>query len=166
MSTRFSLAPMSPFLRNLTLLLWLLPPTVGVWAIAARELTAAVFFLLLIALYGAVWFWFRPSHFVVSHDYLEIVFPGRQRRISLESLFRVRSLTQETFNREFGWAIRIGVGGLWGGFGWLWTSRQGLIEFYISRLDEFVLIERLGGKSLLITPENPQQFVQAIQAAL
>jgi hypothetical protein len=30
--------------------------------------------------------------------------------------------------------LRIGVGGLWGVFGWLWT-RRGLVEVYVSRTD-------------------------------
>jgi hypothetical protein len=59
---------------------------------------------------------------------------------------------------------RIGVGGLWGGFGWLWTTRRGLVEFYVSRADGMVLIERRGARPLLITPADPEKLLRALQA--
>jgi hypothetical protein len=54
--------------------------------------------------------------------------------------------------------MRIGVGGLWGGFGWLWTAKKGFLEFYISRAEGLILIELRQGNPLLITPENPERF--------
>lgn len=54
--------------------------------------------------------------------------------------------------------MRIGIGGLWGGFGWLWPGR-GLVNFYVSRSDGLVLIERMSARPLLITPE---MMVQAL----
>lgn len=166
MSRSFALAPMSPVIRGLTIVLWLLPLIFGIWALVSRELVAGIVFLFLIVLYGATWVWCRPARFVVSRDSLKIVFPGWQRSIPIEDISYICITSQETFHQEFGWSIRIGVGGLWGGFGWLWTSKRGLVEFYISQLDNFVLIERLTGKSLLITPEYPHQFVESIQDLL
>jgi hypothetical protein len=52
----------------------------------------------------------------------------------------------------------------WGGFGLLWTSRGGLVDFYISRTDRIVIVERKSGRPLLITPERPEQFVAALEA--
>jgi hypothetical protein len=163
---RFRLAPMSPLIRGLTIILLLLPIPFGIGALIWHNQVANLTFLLLIAVYGSVWLWCRPSHFVVFHDCLEIVFPGWRRRISLQDIRRIRMINKETFHQEFGWAMRIGVGGLWGGFGWLWTSKQGLLEFYISRTDDLVLIERSIGNSLLLTPEHPNQFVEVIQDIL
>jgi len=54
----------------------------------------------------------------------------------------VRILDKPDVKKELGSALRIGVGGLFGGFGLLWTSRRGLIRFYIARLDNFVMIDR------------------------
>lgn len=163
MSHSFPLAPMSPLIRGLTIVLWLLPLSFGSWALISPEPVAGITFLLLIALYGAIWYWCRPSRFIISHNALEIVFPGWRRSIPVSDITRVRITHNKTFRQEFGWAIRIGVGGLWGGFGWLWTSQRGLLEFYISQLDDLVLVERLTGKSLLITPEQPHQFVEVMQ---
>jgi hypothetical protein len=154
---------MSPLIRGLTIALWLLPIALGLWALVSREQVAFLTFLFLLVLYGEIWIACRPSHFVVSRGNLEIVFPIWRRRIPMQGVQQIRIISQEMFRQEFGWAMRIGVGGLWGGFGWLWTSQRGLLEFYISRVDDLVLIERLTGNSLLITPENPRQFVEVFQ---
>jgi hypothetical protein len=58
--------------------------------------------------------------------------------------------------------MRVGAGGLWGGFGWLWTQRRGIVQMYVSRTDDFVWIERPGERSWLITPERPKAFVRAM----
>jgi hypothetical protein len=67
---------------------------------------------------------------------------------------------------ELGFAARVGVGGLWGGFGWLWTSRRGLIDMYVSRGDGLLMVERLAGRPLLITPEHPDEFSRALASHL
>ena len=163
MSRSFTLAPMSPLIRGLTVALWLLPLIFAIIALFERSGIAFIIFLGLITLYGAVWLWCRPSHFVVARNYLEIVFPGWRRKIALQDISSIRRISKDAFQQEFGWAMRIGVGGLWGGFGWLWTSRRGFLEFYISQLDHFVLIERLTGNSLLITPLNPERLLDTVR---
>ena len=166
MRYRFLLAPMSPLIRWLTIALWLLPLCLGGFALIANEWTTGIVSLLLMAIYGVVWIGCRPAYFEVSRSHLEIKFPGWRRRIPIADVSGLRIISQATFRREAGWAMRIGAGGLWGGFGWLWTSRRGLLEFYISRLDGMVWIERVTGCSLLITPENAEQMVETIQGLL
>ena len=61
--------------------------------------------------------------------------------------------------------MRVGAGGLWGGFGWLWTQRRGIVQMYISRTDGFVWIERVGDRPWLITPAQPSAFVRALSSA-
>lgn len=58
--------------------------------------------------------------------------------------------------------MRIGVGGLFGGFGYLWTTNRGMVEFYITRQDQFVLIDLRKGKSLLLSVDRPEEFVKAL----
>ncbi|WP_276749291.1 PH domain-containing protein [Chlorogloeopsis fritschii] len=157
---------MSPLIRGLTIALWALPLFFGIFALVSRQLIAGIVFLFLITLYGLVWLWCRPSCFVVYRNYVEIVFPGWRRKIPMQDVSSIRIISNDAFQQEFGWAMRIGVGGLWGGFGWLWTYRRGFLEFYISQLDNFVLIERVTEKSVLITPENPGQLVEVVEEAI
>jgi len=160
----FHLAPMSPRI------LWL---TVGAWAIPLALFIAAfsssaesdwmLLALLLIGVYGAIWLWWRPVSFELRPTGLDVVFPGRRRSISLHRVTGARVISEQDFRQEFGRAMRIGVGGLWGGYGWLWTKR-GLIDFYVSRTDGLVLIERASSRPLLVTPDEPDEMVEALES--
>jgi hypothetical protein len=76
----------------------------------------------------------------------------------------VRVLNGSELKREIGWGLRVGAGGLWGSFGWLWTKRRGIVQMYISRTDRFVWIERVGGRPWLITPEQLESFARNLSS--
>lgn len=159
MRRTFALAPMSPPFWWLTLGLCLLPAALGLAALTGARMLA-VPALLLLLLYGAVWAFARPRLFAAAPGLLDIVFPAWRR--STADVTSASLITTREFQETFGWAMRIGVGGLWGGFGWLWTSRRGLIEFYISRTDAFVVVERRAGRTLLLTPDDPDGMVKTL----
>lgn len=152
----FPLAPMSPLIRWLTIGLWLLPLGFVLGGLLSGQVLSWAIAVFLLILYGAVWLGCRPSQFVLSETSLEIQFPLWRRRIPLRTVTNIRRIDKDEFYQQFGLALRVGVGGLWGGFGWLWTARGGWLEFYISRSDRFVLVERSKGNSLLITPHDPE----------
>ena len=60
-------------------------------------------------------------------------------------------------------AFEVHTGGLWGGFGWLYT-RKGLLDLYVSRTDRLVLVRLRAGRPLLLTPERDEGFVDALRA--
>jgi hypothetical protein len=161
----FPLAPMSALMWVLTVPLLALPV---VFAVLALRTPAPVSALLgtpaafLALLYVAVWLFARPIRFEVGPDGLVIVWPARRQRIAKPDISGARVLVSGRFKAEFGWAARIGVGGLWGGFGWAWTSRRGLLDLYVSRTDGCVLVERRSGRALLLTPERPDEFTRAL----
>jgi hypothetical protein len=117
---------------------------------------------LLCALYAATWLAARPSSFELSDGRLAICFPLWTRSLPRGSLASARAADAASLRRELGIALRVGVGGLWGGFGWLWSSRRGWIEMYVSRADGLVWIERPDALPLLVTPERPEAFLAAI----
>jgi hypothetical protein len=162
---RFPIAPMSRPVRALTIALLLLPAVLLVlgarWGAAAPLTTAG---LLLGALDAAVWLFWRPTHFDVTPEGLRIRFPGRARLVPAGDLASAGTIGAAEFRDRFGWALRIGVGGLFGGFGWLWTRRRGLVEFYVSRTDGLVLVERREGRPLLVTPSDPDGLAGALTA--
>ncbi|MEM7771727.1 MAG: PH domain-containing protein [Cyanobacteria bacterium P01_A01_bin.37] len=163
MSRSFQLAPMSSLIKWVTVALWVMPVAFAIAALISREPFMGIVSALLFAMYGAVWFCCRPSRFIVSEDSIDILFLLWRRKISRQTITNVRTISKKAFQQEFGWAIRIGVGGLWGGFGWLWTTKRGMVEFYVSHLDEFVLLERSPKQTLLITPIHPTEFIRAMQ---
>jgi hypothetical protein len=157
----FRLVRMSPLIRVLTLILLAVPVEFLGTVAAGRSLLAAPA-LLVISIYSWVWLRFRPSAFIVRPDAIEVQWPLKRRRIPRDDIAGVRALQQGELRRKVGWCARVGAGGLWGGFGWLWTSRRGIVQMYISRTDQFVWIERRNGRPWLITPEEPEAFVRAV----
>ena len=121
--------------------------------------------MLLVLIYAWVWLRFRPNEFVAHRDELELVWPLKRREISRDEITDVRLVDRRSLRKEIGWGIRIGAGGLWGEFGWLWTKKRGIVQLYVSRTDQFVWIERSGDRPWLITPEQPEEFVRALSSA-
>ena len=158
--TDFRLARMSPLIFGLTLFL-LAIPFAFLTGVAVGKSVLLVPALLVIGIYAWVWLRFRPGAFIVRPDAIEVEWPLKRRRIPRDDIAGIRLLQQDELRREVGWGARVGAGGLWGGFGWLWTSRRGIVQMYISRTDRFVWIERKNGRPWLITPEEPEAFVHA-----
>jgi hypothetical protein len=161
----FELAPMGGLIRGLTVFLLALPAALALAGAASGQPFPLVAVAALMALlYVAVWLWWRPTRFEVSDDAFDVVFPARRKSTPRRAVVGARPFTVRSVRSELGLALRIGVGGLWGGFGWLWTTRRGLVEFYVSRADGMVFIERRGARPLLITPEDPVGLLRALQA--
>ena len=118
--------------------------------------------LLVLAIDAWVWLRFRPSRFTVQGSGLEVIWPLKCRHIPRESIVSARVVGRQELKKEIRWGLRVGAGGIWGGFGWLWTRRRGVVQMYISRTDVFVWIERVGGRPWLLTPEEPGEFVRAL----
>jgi hypothetical protein len=133
-------------------------PRVGVPLRIAATMGPAVF---VSAIYAWIWLRFRPTRFVVHADRIEVVWPWKRRTIPLATIESASIVDRAELRRRTGFGMRVGAGGLWGGFGWYWTTRRGIAQMYVSRLDRFVWIERGRERPWMITPEDPEGFVQA-----
>jgi hypothetical protein len=162
---RFRLAPMCRLIYWMTVGLLAIPIAFAVGAAfgAGALLGPAVIVALI---YAWIWTRFRPTAFVVHRDALVVVWPLKRRTLDRAEIADVRVITQAELREEVGRGGRVGAGGLWGGFGWLWSTRRGIVQMYISRTDEFVWIERSGGRPWLITPERPDAFVRALSPTI
>jgi hypothetical protein len=161
----FELAPMGGMIRGLTVFLLALPAALAVAAAASgRTLPLLAVAGLMALLYAAVWLWWRPTRFELSADAFDIVFPARRKSTPRSAVVGARPFAVRSVRGELGFPLRIGVGGLWGGFGWLWTTRRGLVEFYVSRTEGMLFIERRGRYPLLITPADPGELLRALEA--
>ena len=157
---KFKIAPMDTLMWLLTSVVLALPVLFFSCSVNRGPigLGFAVIAGFLVAIYALVWFWYRPNRFEVTADALVIRWPLRSRSIPLDDVVSVMVLDRSGYREQLGWAVRIGAGGLWGGFGWLWTSHRGLIDMYISRLSGLVLLERHDGRDLLISPADPERM--------
>jgi len=156
---------MSPLILWLTVALIAIPVTFIVYPLVFQGPSFLTFpGILLGGLYAVVWVFWRPTRFEISpNGGLDIVFPGRRRELPASELAGCRLITNKQFRQEFGHALRVGVGGLWGGFGFLWTSKGGLVDFYVSRTDGLVLIDRRSSRPILITPVSPSGLVEVME---
>lgn len=165
---RYALAPMNGLIRGLTGFLLLLPAAFVVLGALFGGPGAAVLFYTGVAmavLYVGVYLYSRPRCFEIDDQALTIVWPIRRRRIPRSSLRTVSTLSVDELKSRFGLALRVGVGGLWGMFGWLWTSKEGRLDVYVSRTDGWVIAEIEGHRPLLISPERPDEFVAVLRPA-
>lgn len=152
---------MSKDLFSLTWVLLALPLILFVAAWFANRLLLGPAVLVTL-IYAWVWLLFRPLRFVVYPEWVDVIWPLKRRQIPRASITAVRQIGKAELRAEIGWGARVGAGGLWGGFGWLWTRRRGIVQMYISRTDRFVWIERGAERPWLVTPERPEEFVQAL----
>jgi hypothetical protein len=158
----YRLAPMSPEILVLTVVLLPLPLFFVALAFfyTTPLLLAPALFILVI--YAWIWLLSRPTGFVVHPRYLEVTWPLKRREIPRDDIQAVRLIDRQTLRREAGWGMRVGAGGLFGGFGYLWTTKRGLVRMFVSRTDHFVWIERRSERPWLITPDQPDAFVRAL----
>lgn len=152
---------MSPFIRWLTAALLILPFAFIASSLLGRAPLLAPG-LLMIVLYLWVWLWMRPRGFVVHPDAIEVIWPLRRRRLARTSITRAQLIDRHALRALTGAAARVGVGGLWGGFGWLWTQHLGIVQMYVSRSDGLVWLERGAERPWLITPASPEKFLRTL----
>jgi hypothetical protein len=112
--------------------------------------------------YASVWLAWRPTRFEVDATTLRIVWPVRVRAIPRHDVRDVTTLTGAELRDRYGCGMRIGVGGLWGGFGLLKT-RARTFSMWISRTDRLVVVDLAGTRPLLLTPEDPERFVETLR---
>ncbi|MGH7266430.1 MAG: hypothetical protein ACREMB_16530 [Candidatus Rokuibacteriota bacterium] len=112
--TTFRLAPMSPLVRLLTGPLLALPVVLAFVALTGPPSISPMLgagCLLVPLVYFATWLYARPTRFEVGPAALVIVWPMRRRHLRRTDIAGARGLAPGEFRREFGWGVRIGVGG-------------------------------------------------------
>lgn len=164
--TTFRLAKMDALMTGFTIFCWALvigffvPPLVDM-----RAAPISLVGLFMLSIYAFVWFWWRPGTFVIDEGTLKLKFPWRTISVKRSDITACSAITPQELKQRFGNTYRVGAGGLWGGFGWLRTSKKSWIEFYISRQNGYVFIERGEQIPLLLTPTEPEKFVQTLNAS-
>lgn len=161
---QFPLAAMSADILIITSLVLPLPALLvaaGLHQHSKTLLCAAAFVAFI---WSSVWLFWRPSRFEVTEAGLDLIWPLRRWHIPAREISGIERLSRSDFARAFPRALRLGAGGLWGGFGWLLTA-NGKVSMYISRTDDLILIRRGDERPVLVTPANPQRFVDALRRA-
>jgi hypothetical protein len=162
MKREFRQAPMDRLLLGLTLLVLALPVGLAAFSLSSgRSVLLAAG--LLTALVAPVWLWMRPRRLVVDEHALTIAFPLRAIVVPRTAIAAARVLDRVGLRSELGRAMRVGVGGLFGGFGLLRTQKRGWMRFYITRTDRLVFVDvKAGGRCYLLSAANPDALAAAL----
>ncbi len=163
----FPIARMSPLILGLTVVLLCLPVVflgLGLFAPSPTSTVLLVTGVFIVLLYASIWVYFRPSRYQVTAAELSIIWPMRSRAIPRHDVASARILDLAGFRAAYGQTVRIGAGGLWGTFGWLWNPRAGRLDVYVTNLGPWVVVERRSGRPLVLSPEDPDGFARALES--
>ncbi|WP_443945907.1 PH domain-containing protein [Pedobacter sp. AW1-32] len=113
----------------------------------------------LISIYAGAYI-FRPVHYELTQTALLIRRPVVNVTINPQQIKRATVLDRKTM----GWVMRtFGVGGLFGFYGYFTNAKFGQMTWYATRKDQVVLIETFQGKKIVVSPDNPDQFLKALE---
>ena len=100
---------------------------------------------------------FRPIHYQVLEDVLIIHRPIADVKIETSEKKSVEVLEKEMLQS----IIRVfGVGGLFGYYGKFANTKMGMMTWYATRRDKAVLIITTTGKKIILTPDEPEKFIE------
>jgi len=106
---------------------------------------------------------FAPLRYKVTESAVFVKRLGPDLLIPVEDIHEVRRVEK----RDLGIGIRLlGSGGFLGGFGIFFSSRLGILYAYVTDASRLVLIECVDGRKYLLSPETPQEFVEAVEGFL
>ncbi len=101
-------------------------------------------------------FAFRPINYQVSADKLTIHRLFLDVKINRDQIKSVELLDKE----KISWSVRtFGVGGLFGYYGKFANTKIGSMTWYATRKDRAVLVKTIDNKKIILTPDEPEEFV-------
>lgn len=124
----YRLAPMSRSLAIMTVVLWGIPLVFAVIAVTTDFLPAMIFMIAMTVFIAGIYCWtwirFRPSEFVLGDGAMEVIWPAKRRQVPYVGMHSAKIITRRELKDLVGFGMRVGAGGLWGAFGWLWTTKR------------------------------------------
>jgi hypothetical protein len=109
------------------------------------------FIIIIVITYG-----FSPKGYAFEDRKLVIYRPFQNKFYATEDILNVSFVDRKELKNS----LRVfGVGGLFGYFGLFRNSHYGTMIWYATRRDQFVVIERSNGKTIVLSPNDPNSFV-------
>jgi Bacterial PH domain len=99
---------------------------------------------------------FRPINYSLTTD--KLIIHRLFRNIIIERK-DIKSIEQIDKEKIKGTLRNFGVGGLFGYFGKFTNRDLGRMTWYATRRDNIVLVQTIGNKKIILTPNEPQKFV-------
>ena len=106
-------------------------------------------------------FMFRPISYVILDGLLVIHRPLLDIKIEFNEIKNVEILDSQELKGSF---RTFGVGGLWGYWGSFANTRIGAMKWYATRMSNAVLITTVSNKKIVLTPDDPELFVEKLKS--
>lgn len=124
----------------------------------AIPISTTIIFLLIYFLV----FIFRPVSYIVTSEELIVHRPLFDVKIKRADINSVQSIDEKTIS---GSIRTFGVGGLFGYYGKFANAGLGGMTWYATRKDKLVLIKTADNKKIIVTPDDPDNFVAEFSAS-
>ena len=99
---------------------------------------------------------FRPNNYSVSSDKLLIHRMINNVKINRNNIQSVQEIDESQVKNSL---RTFGVGGFFGNFETFWNGKLGKMTWYVTRKNNFVLVETKDQKKIILTPDKPEEFV-------
>jgi hypothetical protein len=94
---------------------------------------------------------YSPAYYSINNNELIIHRPGPNRRISINTIESVHSVSKEEMN---GTIRSFAVGGLFGYFGRFMVPKFGSVNVYATRMSNLILVRTRDGEKILLSPDD------------
>lgn len=126
--------------------------------LSGSHLSAFITVITILAVYF-VTYSFRPIDYDITDEQLIIHRTINDVIIKRQDIKHVTPISKD----QMKWTIRtFGVGGLFGYYGKFVNSKLGDMTWYATRRDKTVLIETVDNKKLIVTPDEPEEFIKQL----
>ena len=102
----------------------------------------------------------RPNNYSISSDKLLIHRMINNVEINRNNIQSVQEIDESQVKNSL---RTFGVGGFFGNFGTFWNGKLGKMTWYVTRKNNFVLVETKDQKKIILTPDKPEEFVASFQ---
>lgn len=102
----------------------------------------------------------RPNDYSVSADKLLIHRIINNVEIDRNTIQSVQEIDESQVANSL---RTFGVGGFFGSFGKFWNSKLGNMTWFVTRKNNFVLVETKDQKKIILTPDKPEEFVASFK---
>lgn len=114
--------------------------------------------VILIASYFLVFF-LRPVSYSITDQSININRLAGVKEIKREHIKSATVISKDKIDSS---SKTFGVGGLFGYFGKFSNRQLGQMTWYITRMDRLVLIVTSEKKNIVLSPDEPEQFIAAL----
>ncbi len=164
MNGRYFKASLDALAKNLSIALTLVfvsTIVIQLWLMKGNGQPASLFIVALLLIIFLSAYLFRPQGYTVTTDALII-----KRSVSPVTIVRNSIVSAEQLHdNSLSGSIRLfGVGGLFGYFGKFSNSKLGKMTWYATRRNRNVILLLTNDqKKIIVTPDDPAAFLQALQ---